>query len=427
MNIEKSLQKLYSLHTFGIKLGLDNIIRFLEFIGNPQKEFKAFHIAGSNGKGSTASFIASILMELNYQVGLYTSPHFVKFNERVKINNAQIPDYYIAGFVSGFEKYIDENQLTFFEVTTAMAFKYFIEQNVDYTVIETGLGGRLDATNVLNPLSAVITSISLEHTNILGNSIKEIAAEKAGIIKEGSKVFIGKLPTEAMQVIEDRCENLNCELFKLKEYITEEKDSLEFRPAEPEKQSGEMELNDTVIPLKGMHQKYNAALSGLTVYKTLNLDDYTPLFNGFKNVLPNTGFQGRFEFYKKNPDIIFDSAHNHEGIKSFINEFKKDYHKYSRRVLLFGVMKDKAVEEMLLDIKDYFDEIYITEIDIERSCKIEELLKIASKLNLHVKITKEPVKLISKFEVGAKDNCLVILGSMYLIGEIKSKLINILT
>ena len=427
MNIEKSLQKLYSLHTFGIKLGLDNITRFLEFIGNPQKEFKAFHIAGSNGKGSTASFIASILMELNYQVGLYTSPHFVKFNERIKINNAQIPDYYIAGFISGFEKYIDENQLTFFEVTTAMAFMYFMEQNVDYTVIETGLGGRLDATNVLNPLSAVITSISLEHTSILGNSIKEIAAEKAGIIKKSSKVFIGNLPDDAVQVIENKCEYLNCELFKLKEYITEENNSLEFRPAEPGKQFGKMVLNDTVIPLKGLYQKYNAALSGLTVYKTLNLDDYSPLFNGFKSVLTNTGFQGRFEFYKKNPDIIFDSAHNPEGIKSFINEFKKDYHKYSRRTLLFGVMKDKAVEEMLFDIKDYFDEIYITEIDIERSCKVEDLLKIASKLNLHVKITKEPVKLITEFEIKTKDNCLVVLGSMYLIGEIKSKLINILT
>ena len=160
MDIEKSLQKLYSLHTFGIKLGLENIEKFLRHIGNPQKELRAFHIAGSNGKGSTASFVASILMELNYKVGLYTSPHFVRFNERVKINNVEIADHCISSFVREYDNYIDDNQLTFFEVTTAMAFKYFLEQNVDYAVIETGLGGRLDATNTLNPVAAVITSIT---------------------------------------------------------------------------------------------------------------------------------------------------------------------------------------------------------------------------------------------------------------------------
>ncbi|MGA9293197.1 MAG: hypothetical protein WBV81_11405, partial [Ignavibacteriaceae bacterium] len=147
MDIEKSLQKLYSLHTFGIKLGLENIEKFLHYIGNPQKELRVFHIAGSNGKGSTASFVASILMELNYKVGLYTSPHFVRFNERVKINNMEIADHYISSFMQEYNNYIDDNRLTFFEVTTAMAFKYFMEQNVDYAVIETGLGGRLDATN----------------------------------------------------------------------------------------------------------------------------------------------------------------------------------------------------------------------------------------------------------------------------------------
>ena len=420
MDIEKSLHKLYSLHNFGVKLGLENIEKFLHYIGNPQKELRAFHIAGSNGKGSCASFIASILTELNYKVGLYTSPHFVRFNERVKINNTEIPDYYISSFVLEYEKYIDDNQLTFFEVTTAMAFKYFMEQNVDYAVIETGLGGRLDATNSLNPLAAVITSISLEHTNVLGNTIGEIAAEKAGIIKRGCKVFTGKLPGDALNVIETKSSAMECELFKLTDYVIEKKNSLELF-------SRENEINEQIMPLKGNHQNYNAALAGLTISKSLNLDDFNPIKQGIKNIVANTGFQGRYEFFKKKPDIIFDSAHNIEGIKSFTDEFIKDYEKYSRRTLLFGVMKDKAIEKMLLNIKDYFDEIFITEIDIERSCKIEILREIASGINLKVNVEKDPVALVTEFETRAGDECLVILGSMYLIGEIKSKLTKIIT
>jgi len=220
MDLETSLKKLFSLHTFGIKLGLENIVGFLNHLGNPQKELKTIHIAGSNGKGSTASFISSILQEYGYKVGLYTSPHFVKFNERVVINGKQINDDYIANFISHNENYIDEHQLTFFEVTTAMAFQYFMDKKSDYCVIETGLGGRLDATNVLNPLSVVITSISLEHTNVLGDTIEEITNEKAAIIKSGSKVFTGLLIKEASDIIVSKCKETNCELFQLKNFIS---------------------------------------------------------------------------------------------------------------------------------------------------------------------------------------------------------------
>ena len=222
MNIENSLKKLFSLHTFGVKLGLDNITKFLEYLGNPQKQLKTIHVAGSNGKGSTSSFISSILQENGYKVGLYTSPHFVKFNERVVINGKQINDEYIASFISDYEKYIDEHQLTFFEVTTALAIKYFLEMKTDYCVIETGLGGRLDATNVLNPLAVVITTISLEHTNVLGNTIEQIASEKAAIIKNGANVFTGILKDDAEEVIEKKCEETNSQLFSLKNYINYE-------------------------------------------------------------------------------------------------------------------------------------------------------------------------------------------------------------
>jgi dihydrofolate synthase/folylpolyglutamate synthase len=190
MNIDLALEKIYSLKQFNVKLGLDNIKALLNHIGNPQNNLKAIHIAGSNGKGSTCSFISSILQENGFKVGLYTSPHFINFNERIRINGTEISDSEIIEFLENNKKYVDKYQPTFFEITTAMAFDYFNRKNVEYAVIETGLGGRLDATNVLIPLASVITPISLEHSHILGDSLEKIAYEKGGIIKSGIPVLI---------------------------------------------------------------------------------------------------------------------------------------------------------------------------------------------------------------------------------------------
>ena len=415
MEIDAALNKLFSLHTFGIKLGLDNIKNFLGFIGNPQSNLKVFHIAGSNGKGSTASFIASILIESGYKVGLYTSPHFIKFNERVQINGNYIPDEYVAKFISDYSDYIDKYKLTFFEVTTAMAFAYFCEEKVDFAVIETGLGGRLDATNVVNPLAVIITSVSLEHTEILGDTVSKIAGEKAAIIKEGTRVFIGKLSKDATIVVEGVCSKTGSRLFKIKDYINEKENSVELY-------TEEVELDEWNMPLKGNYQKYNAALAALAVSKILLADKSRELRKGIKNVIKNTGLQGRFEYYSKQPDIIFDSAHNPEGINSFISEFKRETGKYKTKYLLFGVMKDKSVRSMLSRLRYYFDVIYVTEIGYERSSKISDLIKIAGEINLTVKPEPNPIELIKNFSKQSSENCLVVLGSMYLLGEIKTSL-----
>ncbi len=415
MEIDSALKYLFSLHTFGMKLGLENISGFLKTLDNPQDKIKTIHIAGSNGKGSTASFITSILMEMDYNVGLYTSPHFVRFNERIKVNNIEIPDDYVAGFIDANIDYIKQHELTFFEVTTAMAFQYFYECEVDYAVIETGLGGRLDATNVINSLASVITSISLEHTNILGDTIPKIAWEKAAIIKGNTKVFTGKLPEPAAKVIEDRCRETNSLLYKIEDYIIVKGEKLELY-------TEEIEIDDWSIPLKGSYQKYNAALAGLVVAKSLLVDDLRAISRGIKNVIKNTGIQGRFEYYSFKPDIIFDSAHNAEGIECFLSEFKKNMGKYKRRVLLFGVMKDKSIKEMLLLLKPCFDEIHVTQIDYERACRTEDLQKIAGEISLCVFPDSNPTGFIKKFKEGEPEDCLVVLGSMYLLGEIKTSL-----
>jgi len=415
MDLEKSLNKLYSLHTFGIKLGLDNIRNFLTLLGQPQNKIKTIHIAGSNGKGSTAAFTASILQEMKFKVGLYTSPHFSRFNERIKINGEEIPDERIAKFIDVYERNIDMFKLTFFETTTALAFQYFSEEKVDYAVIETGLGGRLDATNLINPLSAIITSISLEHTEILGNTIEKIVQEKAGIIKDGINVFIGKLPEQAESVLEEKCSQKKCELYKLKDYIIEKDNSLELY-------TEEVELDEWIMPLKGKYQKYNAALAVLAVSKSLDYDNFRVIEHGIKNVIKNTGLQGRYEFFNTKPDIIFDSAHNPEGISNFLTEFKRDKSKYSHSTLLFGVMKDKAIKEMLTLVSGSFDEILITDIDYERACKISELKKIAQEVSLSVNSITNPAEYVAAFKQEKSSKCLVVLGSMYLLGAIKTNL-----
>ena len=416
MNVKSTLEKLFTLHTFGVKLGLDNIKKFLDHIDNPQKKLKAIHIAGSNGKGSTASFITSILMECGYKVGLYTSPHFVKFNERIIINGVQINDDYIAAFITKHWDFIIEHQLTFFEVTTALAFEYFNYKKVDYAVIETGLGGRLDATNVLNPIAVVITSISLEHTNVLGTEISSIAKEKAEIIKQNSKVFTGLLNTEADNVVDAKCKKENCELFRLDEYINEEDNRLELY-------TEEIELDEWHVPLRGKYQDHNAALAALVVSKTLLLDDNLKILHGIKNVIGNTAIEGRYEYYHTSPDVIFDSAHNIAGIKEFLSEFDKDSGKYLKKILLFGVMKDKAIEDMLIELNKSFDEIHLTSIENERSASIDELMIICKNNNINAIEEPDGVMLIRNFVQDDERNCMVVLGSMYLLGEVKNRLL----
>ena len=418
MDIQESLDKLFSLHTFGVKLGLDNISDFLEHIGSPQKKIKTIHIAGSNGKGSTASFISSILIEKGYKVGLYTSPHFVKFNERISINGKYIPDLFISEFVNKHLEWIDKYQLTFFEVTTAMAFECFMLEEVDYAVIETGLGGRLDATNVLDPLACVITSISLEHTNVLGNRIDQIAYEKGEIIKKGSKTFIGLLPEPAIKVIEKKCNEVNSQLFCLEEYMSEKNNRVELY-------TEEIEFDDWEVPLHGKYQEYNAALASLTVVKTFNIDDPSIITRGIKNVIKNTHIQGRYEVTNVEPKVILDSAHNPEGIKSFVQEFSNEKGNYNKRILLFGAMKDKNIEEMLNLLKDSFDEIHFTEITTERTATIQQLKEIANKIDLSVKIVNDIKVFLMEYFSGKRDYCLVITGSMYLLGDVKSVLAQI--
>ena len=415
MNIDTALEKIYSLKQFHVKLGLENIKHLLNHLGNPEHNLKAIHVAGSNGKGSTCSFLASILQESGFKVGLYTSPHFVKFNERIKINGNEISDLKIIDFLDNNKSYIDEHKPTFFEITTALAFQYFVDEKVDYAIIETGLGGRLDATNTLKPIASVITSISLEHTHILGNELGEIAYEKAGIIKTEIPVFVSDIPEEAMNKIQDICTERRSKLFKLNSYVNISLQKISL------KGKRDHQIYEKV-GLKGEHQLKNAALAILTLNKVLNIKDSKLIQNGLDNVVLNTGIQGRYERFGDKANVIFDSAHNLEGLNIFIDEFKNEYHNYQRCSLIFGTMKDKKIKEMLNIANHYFSDIFVTSTNYERAATAEEIKNIADSINVKTKITILPENLVLEYLDKKSNECLVVLGSIYLVGQIKAKL-----
>ncbi len=417
MNIDLALEKIYSLKQFHIKLGLENIIHLLNHIGNPQNDFKTIHVAGSNGKGSTCSFIASILQEHEFKVGLYTSPHFIKFNERIRVNGKEISDKAIISFLESNKKFIEIEKTTFFEIATAMAFNHFKKEKVDYAVIETGLGGRLDATNTISPLISVITSISLEHTNILGKTLSKVAYEKAGIIKKNVPIIIGKIPKSAKNVISKVTEENESNLIEIKDIIKIRKNNFELNLSS--------EFRKFYIRnLPGVHQFYNAGIAIKVVENILSNFDYNKIQVGLDNVIVNSGLQGRYERISENPSIIFDSAHNLEGVKSFIKQFKNEFSNFKNRILIYGALNDKNNQQMLLSLKPFFNKVYITQINNERSESAKKLYSISKDLNFNVNITQKPEDVISKFrKVKNSKSCLVVLGSIYLLGEIKTKMV----
>ena len=294
--MQETLDYLYGLERFGIKLGLEVVTELLELLGNPQDQLKSIHIAGTNGKGSTANFIYSVLKEAGYKVGLYTSPHLIKFNERIKINDVEISDNELVELTELIKKKKKNLQPTFFEFTTALAFLYFAQQKCDYVVIETGMGGRLDATNVLNPLVSVITNVSLDHTKYLGEDKLQIAGEKAAIIKENGIVVTGEKDGNVLELFLKVCLEKNAELVILKEE--------------------EINKSDLKITMLGKHQLRNAALAK----KAIELSQIKITPNAMEQWLMKAKWPGRLQMVCDKPLVILDGAHNVVGMEK-LKEF----------------------------------------------------------------------------------------------------------
>lgn len=360
MNIDNLLEELYSHSMFNIKLGLENIKNLCKYLDNPEKSFKVIHVAGTNGKGSTTTTIEALLIEAGYRVGKYTSPHILKFNERIAFNAVDISDedvakyYYLVKDIM--EKY--DIRATFFEITTAMMFAYFRDMKADYVVLETGMGGRFDATNVVDSDIAIITNVSLDHTEYLGSTIYEIAKEKAGIIKENSFVIVADENEEFLRAIEDETKSYTNVITKYKDV----KYSLDFETFMTKISIDGREIN---YALFGDYQFKNF-LCAYEAAKILKIDAEI-----MKRAFAKVKWQCRFEVFSKKPLVIFDGAHNADGVNELCKIITKHFHRDEVGILV-SILKDKDINSMLSELKNISSDILITSIpDNPRGCEAQ--------------------------------------------------------
>ena len=392
--MEKLVEKIYGLELHKAKYTLDNMKVILELLGNPQLSYKTIHITGTNGKGSTSNFISSILSN-QYKVGLFTSPHYFKYNERFKINGEDISDEVLESLFLKLEEVLKKNNLsaTFFEFTTALAFLYFKKQKVDFAVIEVGLGGRLDATNLLKPVACVITNVSLDHTNILGKTEVEIAREKSCIIK--APLFTA--------------DKNNLEIFNSKGFPVKTISEFKVIHSGIDFQEFNYKENNYKLKMLGEHQIVNACIV-IDLCEFLGLS-YNDIFEG----LFRCEVRGRLSVLNKDPLVILDGAHNVSGFLSLINFLEKVPQK---KTLVIGLSKDKDVKTISKLIKGKFEQVIITEF----GRKPMEAKVISKYVDGEVIYNLEDVL---KKAVKTK-NALIIVGSLYLIPELEKKFKNYL-
>ncbi|MEZ0535854.1 folylpolyglutamate synthase/dihydrofolate synthase family protein [Caldicellulosiruptoraceae bacterium PP1] len=426
MNYEEALSYIHNTYKFGIKLGLENIKTLLNLLENPQEHLRIIHVAGTNGKGSTCAFINQIFIENGFKVGLYTSPYLEYFNERIKINNIPISNDELAFYTKKVKDKVDYmissgfNHPTEFEIITALAFLYFKDKNVDFVVLEVGLGGRFDATNVINkPVISVITSISFDHQDKLGETIEEIAFEKAGIIKKNSTVILGKQKyPEAIDVIKRKAIELNAK------FISSERVSIDIIENNTQNiivdiKTDKNIYNNLKINMLGLHQIENI-INAILVFETLQ-DKYNLNLKALYDGLKNTKWNGRFEILKREPFIIIDGAHNIDGIETLIQNVNI-YFNRKNIIILFGVLKDKNYEIMIKKIEQLSNKIIYTEVPNNRTLNIEKYKELSkSKEAMFIKDYYQALKyLIENYY--KEDNVLIVCGSLYLIGPIRTTL-----
>lgn len=349
------------------KPDLGNIIELLNFLGNPQNSFKTIHVAGTNGKGTVSHTLASIFQECGYKTGLYTSPHLLDYRERIRINGQMIDEQSVIDFIGNNKEKFEEMQLSFFEMATGMAFDYFAKEKVDIAIIEVGLGGRLDSTNVINPELSIITNISLDHVSMLGNTLAEIAVEKAGIIKPNTPVVIGETQPETKDVFMKKAQECNAPIFFADQIIDCDKihiDSLDYQKFDIWKNS-ELYIEAVEFPLLGYYQKKNLAtvICAVEILKEKFNIDKKDVVNGLEFVVKNTNLMGRWQVLSRQPLVIADTGHNVGGIKEIVMQLSNMTFRKLHFVL--GCVNDKDIDGILHLLPHYAD-YYFCKADIPR-------------------------------------------------------------
>lgn len=404
MDYQQTLDYLYTqlpmfqrIGAAAYKNNLDNTIAICKLLGNPQNKFRSIHVAGTNGKGSTSHLLASILQSAGYKVGLYTSPHLKDFRERIKINGEMIPEQDVVDFVETYKTDFEKIQPSFFEMTVGLAFNYFVSQQIDIAIIEVGLGGRLDSTNVILPEVSIITNISFDHTALLGNTLEKIAAEKAGIIKPKTPVIIGETQIETKNVFIEKAKQNNAPLFFAAEiykavnvqHINNERLLLSMdiekqsdAPTFSAGQKGETVYLNLESELLGLYQQKNipAVLCAIEVINKRGFDiSETAIRDGIKNVTQQTGLLGRWQILSQEPLVIADTGHNEAGIKEVISQIDKTPHDQLHFVL--GMVNDKDIST-ILSLLPKNAKYYFCQANIPRALKVNDLAKQAKMAGL---------------------------------------------
>ena len=379
------------------KKDLTNIKAFAKELGNPEEKFKSIHVGGTNGKGSTSHMLASILQEAGYKVGLYTSPHLKNFTERIRINGDEIPEQNVVDFINEHKSFLEKQQLSFFEMTVGLAFDYFVAEKVDIAIIEVGLGGRLDSTNIITPEVSVITNIGYDHMQFLGETLPEIASEKAGIVKKDVPVVIGERQEETRQIFAKKATETNSELF----YAS---DILEFYETDL---LGDYQLKNTKTAVEAIKQ--------------LNRRQYFDISeehikNGLLSVVKNTNLKGRWQILGEQPKIICDTAHNKEGLSIVINQLKKE--EYENLHIVLGVVSDKDLKSVL-PLFPKNATYYFCKPNIPRGLSAEDLKRSALHYGLKGTSYDSVNQALNKVKSKAQQNDLIYAGgSTFVVAEI---------
>jgi len=425
---QECLDRIYKLGRFGIKLELDTILNILRFLNNPQKNYKVVHVAGTNGKGSTATYIASILQKAGFKTGVYTSPHLVKFNERIAINGQQISD---EDVVKAYEAVhavdLGKRKATFFEIATAMGFYHFSRENVEWAVIETGMGGRFDATNITIPSVSVITNLSIEHTDYLGSTIQALAKEKGGIIKRRTPLVTAVSQASGKAVLKKLAIDNNAPMYELKKDFSIRKD---LRQETFSYKGIHQNFGSLVKPLPGDHQKENLSLALAACElifeqfkKSDERYDLTPEL--VKDGLSIAHWPGRLEHIQKDPLVILDGAHNLHASKVLQKHLTTSL-KGKKLTLVIGILDDKPYEKMLNNLVPCAQNIIITKAKIDRSLEPDVLKKAIQRISKTPVTIIEDVKAAIDHAIGQsqKEDAICVAGSLYVAGEAKEKFDN---
>lgn len=423
MKYEEAMKYITEVGNFGSNYGLERTYKLLEHLGNPERDLKLIHIAGTNGKGSTTSMITEILMGEGYKVGMYTSPFIEEFEERIQINRNNITKESLAILMDEIKVAVDKvieagyNHPTEFEIITVLMLLYFKKENIDFGVIEVGLGGTLDSTNVIKPIIQVITSISFDHTNLLGNTLEKIAREKAGIIKKGIPTIIYPQQEDVLKVIKNKCFEMDSELYIANNENLKFKNIVNLdKPYQLLKYNNEI---DILLPLLGEHQIINlsVAMQAIEVLNNKNIIDIS-IANIVKSI-KNVSWKGRLEVLSNNPYVVIDGAHNIQGIKTLSRNIKK-YFKYENLYLILGILADKDVEEMIKIITPMAKKVYSVTPNSIRGELAESLKDEVSKFNKNCKaFDKYEEAYLEALNDASEKDLILASGSLYMIGDMR--------